>query len=1209
MLIAQSKRLELKIIDPVDKKKGIQAMQRYINNHTLRTAAYILAIIALAMPGILDAETFFVPDSSATIQQAIDSATDGDTVLVAQGTYSGNLNKDIDFHGKSILLMSEKGSEMTVIDCEGDGRGFYFHSGEQAAATLQGFTVINGYETKGSGICCFDSEPTIIDCVVSDGVAQDDGGGMYFSNSKSLVSESKVTGNRALDDGGGIFSANSNLSISSCEITGNTTTYDGGGVYFEEGMPEISNSIISENHAKDDGGGFCCDRSSPAILNCLITSNLANDGGGGIVIINTTALITNSNFILNTAGKQGGAVHSLVYSLAIMTNCILWEDTALDGPEIYLGSDGAVDVTYSDIQGGWDGEGNISEDPSFLDYENSDYRLSFSSPCNGAGTTSGAPKFDLEEGSRPNPDGSNPDIGAYESIYGEPLVFVGAIASWRFDELFWTGAHEEVADSSGNGYHGTAYGDAFTDEGQVCRTGSFDGAGDYIQVDESSAFDLSDFTYSAWVNVTDSDGWRTIIDVDNDEQFLGVQDGEYTIYGRCGAYYHGSVTPGWHHLVWIVSGSDYLLYEDGVVIGSGDRCSAGVDGDHLMIGAGYGDTEFFNGYIDEVAIFDYAISDEAVQTIYANQSSGLNDDGTSRICLEEPYGGPVWHIAPLGSDDTGDGSVENPFASIQTGIDSAADYDTVLVADGTYTGDGNRNMDYYGKPIVVISVNGPESTIIDCENDGRGFYFHNEEEADSRLEGFTITNGKAAGFFPLDCGGGIHLRYSSSTITNCIISGNTADWYGGGIFCHVLANPVITGCTLTGNSALTGGGGITFDSCSPSIINCSIIDNSSNGDFGCGGGIYGYNASPTISGCTVSGGSATGSGGGFYWSSSSPEISDCTIVNNIAAWDGGGMMLSFSSCNPEITRCTISGNIAGSEGGGIGNWNYSAPEISNCTISGNNAMMGGGMSCGRMANSTLTNCLVIDNSAVLGGGIYIEGSTSEMTQCTFTKNIAEIGGALYALETTPLIEVSNSILYGNSAADGPAISLGSGGVVDVVFSNIEYGWPGEGNINADPQFFGDGDYRLTQFSRCIDSGKNSGILDDIQGEARPSGNGFDMGSDEYYIGLSAFVEDYPECIELEEIIEFTAGVENLGFDEGGFDSAVLLVSGPASTSRNLYNGPVFRIDSGASVSTEIALYVPRNAPLGFYTFTIEISYQNSPLTSASFVLEITDNCD
>ena len=110
--------------------------------------------------------------------------------------------------------------------------------------------------------------------------------------------------------------------------------------------------------------------------------------------------------------------------------------------------------------------------------------------------------------------------------------------------------------------------------------------------------------------------------------------------------------------------------------------------------------------------------------------------------------------------------------TIQAGIDAAAHNDTVIVADGVYTGEGNRNLDFGGKRITVRSANGPDACIIDCEGDSgaevcRAFHFHTYENRVAVVEGFTIRNGFApSGTEPLqNCGGAFYITDSSPTIT------------------------------------------------------------------------------------------------------------------------------------------------------------------------------------------------------------------------------------------------------------------------------------------------------------------------------------------------------------------------------------------------------------------------------------------------------------
>ncbi|MGB2807405.1 MAG: right-handed parallel beta-helix repeat-containing protein, partial [Sedimentisphaerales bacterium] len=145
-------------------------------------------------------------------------------------------------------------------------------------------------------------------------------------------------------------------------------------------------------------------------------------------------------------------------------------------------------------------------------------------------------------------------------------------------------------------------------------------------------------------------------------------------------------------------------------------------------------------------------------------------------------------------DDDGPGDFNN----IQAAINDANDGDTIIVADGTYTGDGNRDIDFLGKAITLRSESGPQNCIIDCEALGRGFYFGRGEDANSILDGFTITNARAfvATIFCDD---------SSPTITNCNISGNWATEVGG-IITGNYSSPRISNCTIAGNSGGLAGG-------------------------------------------------------------------------------------------------------------------------------------------------------------------------------------------------------------------------------------------------------------------------------------------------------------------------------------------------------------------------------------------------------------------
>ncbi len=246
--------------------------------------------------------------------------------------------------------------------------------------------------------------------------------------------------------------------------------------------------------------------------------------------------------------------------------------------------------------------------------------------------------------------------------------------------------------------------------------------------------------------------------------------------------------------------------------------------------------------------------------------------------------------------------VPNNYTTIQSAINAAHDGDIVLVFPGTYTGPGNMEINFHGKAITVRSTNGPQTCIIDCNNDVKwGFRFSSSEDANSVLSGFTIKKTCSS----------IYCKGSSPKIDNCIITSNLS-----GIFCYD-GSPAINNCIITGNcSSGPGSGGIYCDYSSPTITNCTITGNESRG-------IYCRDSSPIITNCTITGNSAGGDGGGFYCQYSDPTVINCIITGNSAGGDGGGFYCPYSRLT--INNCTIAGNSAEDNGGGIFcNYTYTA---------------------------------------------------------------------------------------------------------------------------------------------------------------------------------------------------------------------------------------------------------------------------------------------
>jgi len=186
----------------------------------------------------------------------------------------------------------------------------------------------------------------------------------------------------------------------------------------------------------------------------------------------------------------------------------------------------------------------------------------------------------------------------------------------------------------------------------------------------------------------------------------------------------------------------------------------------------------------------------------------------------------TWQVIPGGGGDA---------TTIQDGINLAASGDVVVVAPGTYTGAGNRNITFGGKNITVQSQAGALFTVIDCQNGGNGFNFTNGETLAAVLDGFTIKNGLA------NKGGGIQIDTASPTIRYCVISKCTANAIGGGIAVKK-GDPQIYSNTIDGNNCLLvgGGGGVTLGAQSHAKLWQNIISNSvGGGAVACAGAMSG----------------------------------------------------------------------------------------------------------------------------------------------------------------------------------------------------------------------------------------------------------------------------------------------------------------------------------------------------------------------------------
>lgn len=348
-----------------------------------KNIVFVIVLILWAHAFLFSA-TILVPDDYASIQEAIDAAVSGDTIIVRPGIYVEN----IDFLSKILTVKSSCGAAVTVIDGNQSGSVVHFSAGHGADTVLDGFTIRNGKNYIGGGVDCHGG-PTIRYNIIKDNVA--DG----FIISDGL--------------GGGIYCAGDAV-IKGNSIVGNVTQIAtgnlvaGGGICVAYGgfSPIIEGNLVMDNKALwgdygYGGGIYAGDGDSLRIINNIIVGNEARDYGGGICLSSPGTFIVENNTIYGNSADYGGGVMIGGSMKASMVNTVLWGNSAKSGQQVYLSSDCVLDISYSDVMGGmtgvhksstaqlnW-GDGMIELHPMFADIKEGDFHLTYHSPCRDTG--------------------------------------------------------------------------------------------------------------------------------------------------------------------------------------------------------------------------------------------------------------------------------------------------------------------------------------------------------------------------------------------------------------------------------------------------------------------------------------------------------------------------------------------------------------------------------------------------------------------------------------------------------------------------------------------------------------------------------------------------------------------------------------------------------------------------------------------------------
>ncbi len=468
--------------------------------------------------------------------------------------------------------------------------------------------------------------------------------------------------------------------------------------------------------------------------------------------------------------------------------------------------------------------------------------------------------------------------------------------------------------------------------------------------------------------------------------------------------------------------------------------------------------------------------------------------------------------------------VPGQFATIGEAITASSDGDRILVSAGIYP----EMVDYSGKAIEVIGVDGADQTILEGAGSFLTVVRIDALSGTSRLEGFTVQNGFGVSCgSPLTlCGGGVIILESTAEIKDCVLSQNSAA-NGGGLHAE-FSSVTIDGCLVMNNFA-NQGAGISIKGGSCQIFDTIMIGNSASG---WGGGLYvngdaaivNGEAAVEIDNCDFTDNSSE-SGGGFMMTGVTGSMANCLIDGNQAidegggglfeqfcdlsvsglqvrqnsAFDGGGLGITHF-CQIDLVDSVISDNVAGNAGGGIFNFETFST-YRRLRITGNSAVTrGGGILARIFGDPIIENCLIVENHATgSGGGIAcVEGVSAQILHCTIDRNSTHgFGGGIRA-DNLSFPTVVNCIIWRNDATQQTGISRGRQSDFNLIHVLMQGADPNEPLVFQQDAELDENSYP-GECSAAIDEGTDDypGLpATDIDGILRPQGLRRDLGAHE-----------------------------------------------------------------------------------------------------------------
>ena len=764
-------------------------------------------------------------NATGNLKAALDGATGGDVLWVAEGTYKPHatereasfvLQSGVELYGgfpetgNPGMAQRDPKAYPTIltgdIGTPGNHDDNSYHvvyaSDADDTAVLDGFTVTGGRANDNG-----------------DRYGKGSGGGMYATGGGPTVRNCIFTANFALFHGGGMYNTDSSSAVTNCTFSGNSANHGGGMCNYSESDPTVTSCTFTGNSADMNGGGMLnLSNSDPTVTNCTFTGNSAGMNGGGMLnLSNSNPTVTSCTFTGNSADYGGGGMYN-DWSGPTVTNCIFW---ASSGGEIVNSGTPVPSFSFCVVQGGYAGGTEILEgDPELGPLADNGgptrtHALLTGSSALDTGTSAGAPATDQRGVSRPR--GAGHDIGAYERL-SEP-VYVNAAATGENNGASWADAYADLLTAllfgggeiwvAAGSYAPTADTDrtkSFVLKNGLALYGGFNGT-ESGREQRDPAVNRTILTGDiGGDDVKDADGVTATINGDNSHHVVYAEnvtnaalDGFIITGGSANAGDEDSSNP---------RNSGGGMYATG--------SSPSVTG---CIFSGNGAYAFGGGMYAKGG--GPAVTGCTFSGNSADSGGGMFNDASGGLVVTDSF------FLQNAADNNGGGLFNKQSSPTVT--------NSVFSENAAFNGGGVYNTQ--SSPAVTDCSFAGNSA-----NSGGGMF--NADESHPSVAGCTFsTNSAAAG------GGMYNFNLSNPVVTNCTFSGNSSTGEGGGMYNRLSSSPAVMNCTFSGNSAAVEGGGMfNYDGSNPVATN-SIFWSAAGGEISDTPG-----STPALTYCVVQGG-------------------------------------------------------------------------------------------------------------------------------------------------------------------------------------------------------------------------------------------------------------------------------------------------------------------------------------------------------------------